>query len=435
MIPPSGLDRVVVINDRSVRVGGASNLAVLSADLLQKAGVAVTYFAGDDAGSDPPAPETVNLAARPLMQQSRLGAFASGLYSRQAHASLKDLISRVDTEGTIYHVHGWSKILSPSIFRALWPVRERVVLHAHDYFLSCPNGGFANYRKNQVCPLAPMSMACLTTNCDKRGYHEKIWRSARHLVREHYYPVRQVAANIVVVHQRMRDYFERGQVQTSNIETIRNPVEPFLARPTDPWKKRDFFFVGRLEPEKGFEDAAIAARLAGVKLHIIGEGAGRARLEKDFPEVMIYGWKSKDEMRAILEEARALVVSSRVPEPFGLAALEAVTSGIPVILPDAALLGEEIATLGCGLTFQSGKVETLASGIRRLASDDMLLRLMSVNCIRRSGDLAHTPASWLEALLKLYDGVLQRANTVGMRPGIVMDTDIPAAGRLIEERS
>ncbi|MGV1794640.1 glycosyltransferase family 4 protein [Rhizobium sp. A37_96] len=435
MARSSGLDRVVVINDRSARIGGASNLAILSAGLLQDAGIAVTYFAGDTAGSDRPASETINLAAQPLMQQSRLNAFANGLYNRQAYTCLSDLISEADTEGTVYHVHGWSKILSPSIFRALWPVRERVVLHAHDYFLSCPNGGFANYRRNQVCPLTPMSIGCLTTNCDKRGYHEKLWRSARHLLREHYYPIRQVAANIVVVHHRMLDYFARGQIQPANIEIIRNPVEPFLSRPSDPWKNRDFFFVGRLEPEKGFEDAAMAARLAGVKLSVIGDGAGRARLERDFPDVAIHGWKSKEEMRSILCHARALVVSSRVPEPFGLAALEAVTSGIPVILPDTALLSDELVTLGCGLTFQSGKVETLASGMRRLAGDDMLLRMMSVNCIRRSGDLAHTPASWLDALLAFYDDVLERANAGSLAAKTTTIGDFSVVGRLIDERS
>ncbi len=433
MTDPHGLDRVVVINDRSVRVGGASNLAILSAKLLQDAGVAVTFFAGDVADADQPVPDTINLAGQPLMQQGRLNALASGLYNRKAHDGLSAVISRVDTPGTIYHLHGWSKILSPSIFRALWPVRSRVVLHAHDYFLSCPNGGFANYRRNQVCPLTPMSMSCLTTNCDKRGYHEKLWRSVRHAMREHYYPIKEVSANIVVVHQRMRDYFLRGQVQVANVETIRNPVEPFLDRATDPWKKRNFFFVGRLEPEKGFEDAAIAARLAGAKLHVIGDGAGRIRLERDFPEVVIHGWKSKDEMRDILCDARALIVSSRVPEPFGLAALEAVTSGIPVILPDAALLGEELAVLGCGLTFQSGKVETLASGIRRLASDDMLLRLMSVNCLRRSGEMAHTPASWLGALLALYGRVLERANAVDASPKLPTTGDFSSSPRLIDE--
>ena len=128
-------------------------------------------------------------------------------------------------------------------------------------------------------------------------------------MRDFFTPTRKIPANIVVVHQRMLDYFERGQMRTANIEIIRNPVEPFLKHPMDPWKKRDFFFVGRLEPEKGFEDAAIAARLAGVKLHVIGDGAGRARLEKDYPEVVIHGWKTKDQIRDIIAQPRALVDS------------------------------------------------------------------------------------------------------------------------------
>jgi hypothetical protein len=42
----------------------------------------------------------------------------------------------------------------------------------------------------------------------------------------------------------------------------------------------------------------------------------------------------------------------------------------------------------------------------------MLLHQLSANCTRRSGDLAHTPASWRDALLILYERILKRANTV-----------------------
>lgn len=423
-------DRVVIINDRSARVGGASNLAILSADLLQAAGIPVTYFAGDAGDGGQPCTDTVNLDGLPLTQQGRFAALAGGLYNKSAYAALSGLIARHDTDATIYHVHGWSKILSPSIFRALWRVRARVVLHAHDYFLTCPNGGFANYRSHNVCTLKPMSMQCLTTQCDKRGYHEKVWRSARHVLREHLYPIRRMPANIIIVHHRMRDYFIRAGAGVDNIETVRNPVEPFLGTATEPWRMRDFFFVGRLEPEKGFEDAAKAARLAGVKLHIIGDGAGRALLEKSYPEVTIYGWKTKDEMRGIIRGARALVVSSRVPEPFGLAALEAVGSGIPVILPNAALLGDEIAQLGCGLTFQNGRPETLATAMRRLAGDDALIRTMSANCLHHAGDLAHTPISWGDALIDVYGRILERANSPSV-PAITRLEDSLAAAETV----
>jgi glycosyltransferase involved in cell wall biosynthesis len=406
-------DRVVVINDRSTRIGGASNLAILSVELLQGAGIPVTFFAGDTAGEDLPAEAVVTLGREPLMQQGRLSAFAAGLYNKAAYGALRDLIKRADTPSTIYHVHGWSKILSPSIFQALQPIRDRVVLHAHDYFLSCPNGGFANYRRQEVCSLTPMSASCLTTQCDKRGYHEKIWRSARHLLREHFYPVRQASANIVIVHPRMQDYFLRAGMALDEIATIRNPVEPFFRVGTEPWKMQDFFFVGRLEPEKGFEDAAMAAKLAGVKLHIIGDGGGRAMLERYYPDVVIHGWKSKKEIGSIVRDARALIISSRVPEPFGLAALEAVSSGVPVIMPDAALLGNEIAGLGCGLTFTSGRIETLASAIRRMAANNVLVKRMSLNCLAHADSLAHTADSWRDALIALYGSMLARAAAPG----------------------
>jgi glycosyltransferase involved in cell wall biosynthesis len=407
-------DRVVVINDRSTPVGGASNLAILSASLMKQAGIPVTYLAGDAAGSERPAEDTINLGGAPLTMQTRFGAMMGGLYNRQAFDALRNLVHDMDTPSTIYHVHGWSKILSPSIFRALWPVRERVVLHAHDYFLCCPNGGFANYRKDSVCALTPMSVSCLSTQCDKRGYHEKIWRSTRHLLREQLFPIQELPANIVIVHPRMRDYFERAGICTDHVEIIRNPAEPFLGAPAEPWTNRDFFFVGRLEPEKGFEDAARAARLANVKLRVIGDGSGRQLLERDYPEITVHGWKSKDEMRSLLKDARAIVVSSRVPEPFALAAIEAIGSGIPVIMPDAALLGNELKTAGCGLTFKTGDTASLAAAMRTLAADDALLQTMSIRGFTDAPGLANSPASWGEGLLALYAKILHRTEAAGV---------------------
>lgn len=403
-------DRVVVINDRSIRVGGATNLAILSADLLQRRGISVTFFAGDGTPADKPAADTINLDAVPLMERRRSDALRLGLYDPLVYEALSGLIASRDTPSTIYHVHGWSKILSPAIFRALAPVRDRVVLHAHDYFLACPNGGFVNFRTNRVCDLKPMSGRCLATQCDKRGLHEKAWRTVRHVVREQLFPTKRMAANIIAVHERMRTYFERTGINDTRVETIRNPVLPFVGPGLQPWNNRNFVFVGRLEPEKGFEDAARAASLAKVPLHFIGDGAGRALIEKTYPEATVHGWKTREEMCDIIGGARAVVVSSRVPEPFGLAALEAVSSGIPVILPDAALLADEVANLGCGVKFRIADVEDLAVAMRSLADDDARVREMSENCTRHATTLAHTPETWADALLDLYGCVLHRAH-------------------------
>jgi glycosyltransferase involved in cell wall biosynthesis len=402
-------DRVVIINDRSAMVGGASNLAILSAKMFQQRGLDVTYFCGDQPDGDKPVPDTIGLAGKPLVLQGKLSAFASGLYNAKAYTALHDLIRDQDTPSTIYHVHGWSKILSPSIFRALANVRQRTVLHAHDYFLACPNGGFTNYQTDHICQLRPMSAQCVTSQCDKRGYQQKLWRTARHMLREHFYSIQDMPAHIVVVHERMRSRFEYSGMNIDQITTIRNPVEPFFATPNNPDEHDRFFFIGRLEPEKGFEEAARAARLANVTLEVIGEGPGRAVLERDYPEVLIHGWQSREGLRVLMQNARALVISSRVPEPFSLAALEAVSSGIPVIMPDSALLSTELAELGCGLAFAHGNTDALAARMREMASDDDLIRTFAAHCRDHAPALASTHASWIESLLDLYGTVMARS--------------------------
>ncbi|GGE97078.1 glycosyltransferase family 4 protein [Stappia taiwanensis] len=405
-------DRIVILNDRSIMTGGASNLACLSAQLLEAAGCAVTFFAGDGEGAFTPARQTIWVGGRPLTEQSRLSALSRGLYNPRAAEKLNRFITQHDTPATIYHVHGWSKILSPSIFRVLARVRERTVLHAHDYFLACPNGGFVNFRSQTVCGLAPLSVRCLASRCDKRGQHEKAWRLARHELRERFFPVRRQAANIVLIHEGMSDYFLRAGVRGGLMRAIRNPVEPFLWPTARPWAGDAVYFIGRLEPEKGFEDAAIAARLAGARLHVIGDGAGRSLLQRKYPEVVIHGWKARSEIGPLLNKARAVVVASRVPEPFGLVAVEAVGSGIPVILPDAALLAPEIVDHGCGLTFKSGNPASLAAAIGEILRDDGKVRHMSASALLAAPGMALTSRSWGEALTSLYAEVLERTRPV-----------------------
>ena len=404
------IDRVVVINDRSHARGGATALALLSARLLAERGVPVTYIAGDD-GEGFASLRSLGIACeavggRALVERGRMGAFVEGLYNARARALLTRWIARYDTPRTLYHLHGWSKILSPAVFDALGAVRDRTVLHAHDYFLACPNGGFTNYPRGLVCERTPMSRACLLTQCDKRGGAQKAWRVARHALLTRMLDV--CAMDVLLIHPAMRASFERSGFASARLHTVRNPVTPFCPPGSlDPASREAIVFVGRLENEKGYMDAANAAKAAGVPIEFVGEGPGRAWLAQEHPDVPVHGWLDRSGMAPVLTRARAVVMPSRWPEPFGLVAVEALTSGLPVILPDKAALASEVAEFGAGLVYETASTDALADAFSRVQCDEAIGR-MSRAALRHGPTMANTEDGWCDALLDRYANLLDR---------------------------
>jgi glycosyltransferase involved in cell wall biosynthesis len=98
-------------------------------------------------------------------------------------------------------------------------------------------------------------------------------------------------------------------------------------------------FLGRMTPEKGAREAALAAREAGVRLVIaakLREPAEHAYYEQHVrpllgPTIEYVGEVGRDEKLALLAGAQALLNPIRWPEPFGLVMIEALACGTPVL--------------------------------------------------------------------------------------------------------
>ncbi|GJD53509.1 D-inositol-3-phosphate glycosyltransferase [Methylobacterium crusticola] len=406
------IERVVVLSDDAVESGGAAGIALRSVRLLAARGIPVTVLNGSqeaEALARVPGVTQHALGAQSLTGGARAAAAVRGVYSPDAARFVDRWIRENDTPGTVYHLHNWHKVLSPSVFRPLGRVADRLAMTAHDYFLVCPNGGQFDFQAGSACERVPMSGACLATQCDRRHYGHKLWRAARQAVRQRVIDLARTRATVVAVHDGMLPYLARGGIAPDRTVVVRNPVTPWRATRVRAEENRECLFVGRLEKDKGVDVVAAAAREAGVPLRIVGDGPLKDALLREHPEAQVMGWRSPEEIAGLVGRARLLIVPTRWRETFGLVTLEAVMSGLPVLVSRHALIAREVAELGCAETCDPYDRAGISAALARLAADDGAVRGMSLAGAQRARALAPTPEAWCDELLALYGRILATA--------------------------
>jgi glycosyltransferase involved in cell wall biosynthesis len=377
---------------------------------LLRSGVPVTYFCGDLGDSDELRALGATIEAvgsRELRATTPFQAALSGLYNVTAARKLKALIEACDTPGTIYHVHNWSKILSPSIFAALRPVMSRVILTAHDYFLACPNGGFFDFQAHKPCSLKPLSAACVLSNCDRISYAEKMWRLARDIGRRSFMNLANGGGTVLAVHDAMVEMLHRGGIAPSAIKVLRNAVTPWRDSRVAAESNREFLFVGRLDHDKGALLLAEAASKAGVPLTFIGEGQLASTISAVYPQARLAGFQNRDGLHDFAARARCLVVPTRSRETFSLVAFEALASGIPVIISEFAATRDEIVDNGLGLSCNPYDIDALVASLSEIAANDDRVAAMSQRGFAARKTLALSFDDWTQGLLEVYKARLQ----------------------------
>lgn len=412
------IDRVAVISDDLDGGGGASAIALASIRELQRRGVPVAMLTGGAAPALAPgaADEVVALGGRHLLDGGRALAAVRGLYDGQVRARLGAWIAANDTPGTVYHLHNWHKVLSPACFAPLRQVADRLFVSTHDFFLSCPNGGFFDFRRREVCELTPLSVACLRANCDKRHAAHKAWRVARHLTREALFDFRRHPATVLAVHEGMVPLLARRGVAADAIRVLRNPVTAWQGRRIEAERNRALLYVGRLELDKGVDTLAVAAGRLGARLLVVGDGPLAATLPGLCPGVELLGRKAPGEIGAIARQARLIVLPTRVRETFGLVALEAATSGLPVVSSTSALVTDELGALGSGRSCAPDDPDALAAGLAELLADDDAVAAMSRGAFAAARTLAPTEEEWGARLVALYARKLARTTRAVASP-------------------
>jgi glycosyltransferase involved in cell wall biosynthesis len=301
--------------------------------------------------------------------------------------------------------------LSPAIFRPLRLVAKRLVISAHDFFLVCPNGGYYDFDFQGACDLRPMSASCLIRPCDRRSYGHKVWRLLRHTLRQALFNLKREGATIVAVHDGMLPLLERGGLRRSQLTSLRNPVTPWSTTRIRAESNRVFVYVGRLDADKGVDLFVAAAREAVIPVRIIGSGPLQGQVSQTYPAAEFIPWCQPEDIRNHVRDARVVVVPSRARETFGLVAFEALTSGIPVLVSNLAMISDEITAMGGALACDPHDQRAFIGALSRLASDDSLIESMSRSAHANAQRMSLSPAEWMSRLLLAYGVLLRRSAT------------------------
>lgn len=139
-------------------------------------------------------------------------------------------------------------------------------------------------------------------------------------------------------------------------------------------------FIGRLVPSKGLKYLARAAESAKIPVNVAGEGPMMKYLS-GFQSIKLLGHVDEERKHLLLQQCGFLVLPS-LQESFGIAALEAMAHGKPVI---ATLTGGLPEVVGDGgIMVPPADVKQLASAMVQLHSDPVLRQTLGKRAKKRS---------------------------------------------------
>ena len=197
-----------------------------------------------------------------------------------------------------------------------------------------------------------------------------------------------------------RETAELGDI-TADIEVIPNFIDTARFRPMQkdhfkqalcPNGEKLLVHVSNFRPVKRAIDVVeifyqIHELGYGVKLLMVGDGPDRAAAEHRARELGVEAdvrfLGKQDPVEEILSIADVFLMPSG-SETFGLAALEAMSCGVPVVVSDIGGLPELVINGESGYLCELGDLEAFTRAVRRLLDDEDLLASMSITARARA---------------------------------------------------
>ena len=262
------------------------------------------------------------------------------------------------------------------------------IIHAHDWMVSFAARVLKHGYK------IPM---VATIHATERGRHNGIHNDDQRYINDCEWWLTYDAWRVICCSEYMRDHLRSiFQLPPDKLRVINNGIDLERVSIKNDSLDRERFaraderavvFVGRLVPEKGVQvllDAVpkVLRRCHDAKFIVVGSGPHEDELRRIASslgvgeKVQFTGYVDIATKNTLLGWAEAVVIPS-LYEPFGIVALEAMGSEVPVIASATGGLTEVINDRVDGLLVPPGNAEALASAICRVLFNPGAARLMA----------------------------------------------------------
>lgn len=307
------------------------------------------------------------------------------IYSFEAKRKISRLLD--DFQPDVVHIHNIYHHISPSILGEIKKRKIPIVMTVHDYNLICPNYSLSSNGKNWE-------------ELEEKG---RFWN----FVRGKYFKNSYVQSFLAYVEFELNRFFKlyektidayispsefvRKKLIVGGIEAEKIFVLPHFARIDMKGATCDLrnrtryaFYFGSISKEKGVDRLIeIFKGLPNINLYLAGDVDKNFVLPK-MKNIKHLGFLNQEEISKKIQNSMFVISPSRLPETFGLIALEAIKNGKPFIGFDAGAYGEIIENNKHGyICSTEGEMK---ERIVQLATDEGLRILFSRYALERAED-------------------------------------------------
>ncbi|MEV5548328.1 glycosyltransferase [Streptomyces sp. NPDC052309] len=386
---------VLVVHNRysSAQPSGENRVVDEEVGLLRAAGHRVDVF---ERRSD-------DIAGRSLVAKAAVPLLVPWNPAVRAELAARLRAERPD----VVHVHNVFPLLSPAVLAACADAGVPAVATLHNYAQICPPGTLQ--RDGRLCT------DCVGSAAPLPAVRHGCYRGSR-------LATVPLAVSLSVNRRRWWSGVERffciSAAQRDVLVRSGMPPERLTVKHNfvpDPGARRagageQLLFLGRLAEAKGVRllmaawDEITAAGGVGVPLVLAGAGP----LEREVTawaagrdDVRYVGLLDPAQCRQAVARSVAVVAPSMALETFGLVVAEAMAAGVPAVAAGHGAFVELVEDQVTGLLHRPGETASLASCIRRIATEPAL-NLRMGQAARRRYEQAFSPAVGLERLLEEY---------------------------------